>query len=42
VVKQAGRHFIFDNNDDGSDGSRSGDDGSEGSHDGDDGGTLTN
>jgi hypothetical protein len=52
VVKRVGRHFIFDDGGDDSDGSHDGDDGSNGSHDnddgsdgshgGDDGGTLTN
>jgi hypothetical protein len=44
VVKRAGRHFIFDNGGDDSDGSHDsddgshgGDDGSDGSHDGDNG-----
>jgi hypothetical protein len=37
VVRRAGRHFIFDEGGDGSDGSHGGDDGSNGSHDDDDG-----
>jgi hypothetical protein len=42
VVKRAGRHFIFDDGGDGSDGSHDGDDGFDGSHGGDNGGTPTN
>jgi hypothetical protein len=52
VVKRAGRHFVFDDGSDGSDGRHGGDDGSnsshgddngsDGSHGGDDGATPTN
>jgi hypothetical protein len=48
VVKQAGRHFVFDDDGDGANGSHGGDDGSDGSHSSsngshgdDDSGTLT-
>jgi hypothetical protein len=42
VVKRVGRHFVFDNGSDGSDGSHSDDDSSDSSHGDDDSGTSTN
>jgi hypothetical protein len=42
VVKRSGRHFIFDDGGNGSNGSHSGDDGSDDSHNDDDGRTPTN
>jgi hypothetical protein len=42
VVKRAGRHFVFDDGSDGSDGSHDGDYGSDDSHSCDGGGTPSN
>jgi hypothetical protein len=42
LAERAGHHFVFDDGDNGSDGSHGGDDSSDGSHGGDNGGTPTN